>query len=242
MRWWARAVGLVTAATVRAPFCTQLRDGGRVQDLLRPQHADLALRENAAGVFVEGACEEPVACASDCLELLQLGERNRCGCACCRPSRCRGRVRLDVDFRRARAACSRLPSMPVLRYANSTTCTGLHHGRSRQGSCCTMWLTMWLARVVAGTAMNATSSRSHMIVQLTVVSKSHGRRLTGEQGSGGSRPGMAKVGKLFMVDLAGSERLKRSLSSGAPCPGHIWCGSLRRASCGASAAAVKGAT
>ena len=48
------------------------------QDLLRPQHADLALRENASGVFVEGATEEQVSCATSCLELLQMGERNRC--------------------------------------------------------------------------------------------------------------------------------------------------------------------
>ena len=62
--------GRSTHALPDSPTC--------LQDLLRPQQTDLALRESAAGVvFVEGACEEPVACASDCLELLQLGERNR---------------------------------------------------------------------------------------------------------------------------------------------------------------------
>ena len=50
---------------------------GIMQDLLKPEHGDLALRENAGGVFVEGAMEEQVSSATDCLELLQLGDRNR---------------------------------------------------------------------------------------------------------------------------------------------------------------------
>ena len=86
--------------------------------------------------------------------------------------------------------------------------------------------------------MNATSSRSHLIVQLTVVKRprtSLGGISEGSEGALGAdsgdpgeppRPGsssrrgrkakgeLTKVGKLFMVDLAGSERLKRSLSTG----------------------------
>lgn len=94
-----------------------------------------------------------------------------------------------------------------------------------------------LCRVVASTAMNATSSRSHLIVQLTVVKRpqtSLGDIPEGPATSLGAdgdledptslqpptqrgkraRKELTKVGKLFMVDLAGSERLKRSLSTG----------------------------
>ena len=54
------------------------RASGCRQDLLKPEQGDLALRENAGGVFVEGAVEEQVHSATDCLELLHLGDRNRC--------------------------------------------------------------------------------------------------------------------------------------------------------------------
>ena len=90
--------------------------------------------------------------------------------------------------------------------------------------------------------MNATSSRSHLIVQLTVVKRPRTSLgdipegpVTSLGADGGdledptslqptthrgkrARQELTKVGKLFMVDLAGSERLKRSLSTGAlPC-------------------------
>ena len=61
-----------------------------------------------------------------------------------------------------------------------------------------------VCRAVACTALNAGSSRSHVIVMLTVV-----------QHYGGKAEQKARVGRLFMVDLAGSERLKKSLSVGA---------------------------
>ena len=60
-------------------------------------------------------------------------------------------------------------------------------------------------RAVACTALNAMSSRSHVVVILTLVQRS--------EHSLGLEP-KAKAGKLFMVDLAGSERLKKSLSIG----------------------------
>ena len=96
-----------------------------------------------------------------------------------------------------------------------------------------------LCRVVASTAMNATSSRSHLVVQLTVVKRPRtplrgspegSNTLPGAEGGDPEDPSrpeapshrgrrakgeLTKVGKLFMVDLAGSERLKRSLSTGA---------------------------
>lgn len=46
------------------------------------------------------------------------------------------------------------------------------------------------------TAANKTSSRSHAVLQVTVMQKSQ-RQAIGEE---------MRIGKLFMVDLAGSER------------------------------------
>jgi hypothetical protein len=70
-------------------------------------------------------------------------------------------------------------------------------------------------RVVAFTALNAQSSRSHGIVMLTIVkrpSSTPKNRAVGQK---------VKIGRLFMVDLAGSERLKKSRSTGEPAlPSH----------------------
>jgi kinesin family protein 5 len=63
-------------------------------------------------------------------------------------------------------------------------------------------------RSVAFTALNACSSRSHAVVQLTVARRG---------GGGGAAAQRVRVGKLYMVDLAGSERLKKSRSTGALC-------------------------
>lgn len=63
-----------------------------------------------------------------------------------------------------------------------------------------------MCRAVACTALNAVSSRSHVIVMLTVVQ--HGDEHARAAGR------KARAGRLFMVDLAGSERLKKSLSTG----------------------------
>lgn len=50
-----------------------------MQDLLQPKSGDLALRESAEeGVYVPGLKEVLVTRLEDCLELLKLGERNRC--------------------------------------------------------------------------------------------------------------------------------------------------------------------
>eukprot|EP00753_Platysulcus_tardus_P008649 PLAT16150.1.p2 GENE.PLAT16150.1~~PLAT16150.1.p2 ORF type:complete len:657 (+),score=394.15 PLAT16150.1:1770-3740(+) len=62
-------------------------------------------------------------------------------------------------------------------------------------------------RRVAETKMNATSSRSHACLMLTVE-----RRLLVEDGSG--RTGKLLRGTLFLVDLAGSERVKKTGASG----------------------------
>ena len=48
-----------------------------VQDLLRPDRTDLALREGKEGVYMEGVHEAQVRGARDCLRLLQRGDRNR---------------------------------------------------------------------------------------------------------------------------------------------------------------------
>ena len=49
-----------------------------IQDLLRPDSSNLAIRESERhGVFVEGVEEVQVGALRDCLALLQLGERNR---------------------------------------------------------------------------------------------------------------------------------------------------------------------
>lgn len=53
------------------------------QDLLNPKAGDLQLRENAEdGVHVPGMKEVLVTRLEDCLELLKVGERNRCTDAC----------------------------------------------------------------------------------------------------------------------------------------------------------------
>jgi hypothetical protein len=50
-----------------------------LQDLLAPEHDNLALREGPSGVYVEGVREEEVADIETCLKHLQIGERNRSG-------------------------------------------------------------------------------------------------------------------------------------------------------------------
>ncbi|KAI8583484.1 hypothetical protein K450DRAFT_221443 [Umbelopsis ramanniana AG] len=57
------------------------------------------------------------------------------------------------------------------------------------------------ARVVAYTNMNAESSRSHSIVQITITQKN-------------LDTGAAKSGKLYLVDLAGSEKVGKTGASG----------------------------
>jgi len=57
------------------------------------------------------------------------------------------------------------------------------------------------ARVTASTGLNDVSSRSHMIVTLTVRTRNH-------------KAGDNYVGKLSLVDLAGSERLSKSNTTG----------------------------
>ena len=73
-------------------------------------------------------------------------------------------------------------------------------------------------RVVAFTALNAQSSRSHGIVMLTIIKRPSSmpkNRAVGQK---------VKIGRLFMVDLAGSERLKKSRSTGeAALPSHHKC-------------------
>lgn len=49
-----------------------------MQDLLAPEHDNLALREGPSGVYVEGVREEEVADIETCLKHLQIGDRNRC--------------------------------------------------------------------------------------------------------------------------------------------------------------------
>ena len=64
-------------------------------------------------------------------------------------------------------------------------------------------------RTTAFTALNASSSRSHAVLMLTVVKR---KLVAGTAGV--AEIARVKVGKLFMVDLAGSERLKKSKSTG----------------------------
>ena len=72
------------------------------------------------------------------------------------------------------------------------------------------------ARTVAATAMNATSSRAHTIVELRI-------RRRGAHGGGGgglgslsfSGGGGETTAKLSLVDLAGSERSKDTKATGA---------------------------
>ncbi len=64
------------------------------------------------------------------------------------------------------------------------------------------WLTEGVAnRAVNSTGQNSESSRSHLILTLTV------------ERPAATRDGATRVGKLLLVDLAGSERLKKT---GAP--------------------------
>ena len=65
-------------------------------------------------------------------------------------------------------------------------------------------------RAYGATKMNAHSSRSHVLVMLTVT-----KRVVLEDGASTASGLKARVGKLYLVDLAGSERLKKSLSTGA---------------------------
>jgi kinesin family protein 5 len=58
--------------------------------------------------------------------------------------------------------------------------------------------------------MNEHSSRSHVLVMLTVTKRA---ARVGSSPTGTSL--LARVGKLYLVDLAGSERLKKSRSTGA---------------------------
>eukprot|EP00887_Chlorella_sp_A99_P003331 scaffold26.g3331.t1 len=63
-------------------------------------------------------------------------------------------------------------------------------------------------RTTAFTALNASSSRSHAVMMLTVTKR---KQVAGTDLGEIMR---VKVGQLFMVDLAGSERLKKSKSTG----------------------------
>ena len=59
--------------------CTQLLKFCIMQDLLRPESKDLAIREGDHGVYVAGVHDQPVGGMEDCLHLLQVGDRNRFG-------------------------------------------------------------------------------------------------------------------------------------------------------------------
>jgi hypothetical protein len=48
-----------------------------LQDLLRPESENLAIRENEGGVFVGGVHQQEVQNITQCLHLLHLGDRNR---------------------------------------------------------------------------------------------------------------------------------------------------------------------
>ena len=60
-------------------------------------------------------------------------------------------------------------------------------------------------RALAATLMNATSSRSHIVLTLRVEQR--------DRGGGVDRGGTSTSAKLVLVDLAGSERVRRSSSS-----------------------------
>ena len=47
------------------------------QDLLRPESENLQIRENEGGVFVAGVHQQEVSNITQCLHLLQMGDRNR---------------------------------------------------------------------------------------------------------------------------------------------------------------------
>lgn len=69
------------------------------------------------------------------------------------------------------------------------------------------------------TAANRTSSRSHAVLQVTVL----------QQGRGADRAEGVRVGRLFMVDLAGSERASQVPPSDLHLPLYPW--SLSPVSC-----------
>ena len=48
-----------------------------LQDLLRPESENLQIRENEGGVFVAGVHQQEVSNITQCLHLLQMGDRNR---------------------------------------------------------------------------------------------------------------------------------------------------------------------
>nr|CCA18331.1 kinesinlike protein putative [Albugo laibachii Nc14] len=66
-------------------------------------------------------------------------------------------------------------------------------------------------RAVAGTSMNAHSSRSHAILTVRLERK---EKLNHQETDNLSCAYRVKVGQLFCVDLAGSERVKKSLVTG----------------------------
>ena len=68
-----------------------------------------------------------------------------------------------------------------------------------------------VGRAYGATKMNEHSSRSHVLVMLTVTKRA--ARVGGLSPIGGAAL-LARVGKLYLVDLAGSERLKKSMSTG----------------------------
>ena len=64
--------------------------------------------------------------------------------------------------------------------------------------------------------MNEHSSRSHVLVMLTVTKRTVPVYEPADaMATGAGAIAKARVGKLYLVDLAGSERLKKSLSTGA---------------------------
>ena len=54
-----------------------------MQDLIQPQNGDLQIRENENGVYVAGVSEREVSSMDDCLNLLHIGDRNRCRLPVC---------------------------------------------------------------------------------------------------------------------------------------------------------------
>ncbi len=69
-------------------------------------------------------------------------------------------------------------------------------------------------RAYGATKMNEHSSRSHVLVMLTVTKRA--ARVGGTSPTGAAL--LARVGRLYLVDLAGSERLKKSMSTGVTTP------------------------
>lgn len=71
------------------------------------------------------------------------------------------------------------------------------------------------ARVLAPTLMNATSSRSHTLLQVNVRRRRVGAERLGNAASASAAMHRTTHGKLVLVDLAGSERVKKTNSDGA---------------------------